>query len=453
MSRIVHLIGIGGTGMSPIAEILLQLKFVVQGSDIAQNCRTLHLQSLGIKVFYSHSADNVSNSDLVIISSAITQSNCELIEAVNLKIPIFSRAQIIAELMRFKQGIIISGSHGKTTTASLIGVLLQNAKTNPTVIVGGKVNQLYSNNRVDIGRVLVAEADESDGSFLLLSPNIVVLTNLDTDHLDYWRGGLSELKEAFIKFLNLLPVFGAVILNWDDFNLRELALRINRQVITYGMHVNCEYRAVKVTSGINLTRFTVERAGIEVGIIETQLQGEFNIKNILGVIAVGFELGISFSIISKTLKEFLGVQRRFCILGTKNSITVVDDYAHHPVEISNILTTARKVFSEYRLVVLFEPHRYTRTRDLISQFLDSFLTVNFLIITNIYAACESMISGVDFKFMITSLIRAGHKNVIHGGCVENSKKILLDLIQPNDIVLVIGAGFIAKTANNVLTSL
>ena len=444
MLKKVHFIGIGGIGMSGIAEVLVTRGINVQGSDLSHNDNTARLESLGAKIFYGHQAEQVGDADIVVISSDIKSNNPEVLEAGRLGVPVIPRARMLAELMRLQQGIAVAGSHGKTTTTSLVAAILEHAALDPTVVIGGKVNHMGSNAKHGSGKFLVAEADESDGSFLLLLPNIAAVTNLDPEHLDYWKGGLPELQQAFIKFLNTLPFFGLAVLCYDSASIREILPEVKRRVVTYGIGDGAEYRATNFVHERFHTEFSLQRFGENLGQVRLRLLGEHNVQNALAAIAIADEIGISLEIVKEALESFAGVQRRFTQVGDKNGILVIDDYGHHPAEIRAVLSTAQKTFKDRRICVLFEPHRYTRTRDLMNDFVDAFHDADLLVLSDIYPAREKPIEGVS------SQILADKIGAIYGGSLEKSTKRLVEELKSGDVVITLGAGTVTKAAPKIL---
>lgn len=442
--------GIGGIGMSGIAEVLMSLGIEIQGSDVGFNENTRRLESLGAKIFHQHQAEQIEGADILVVSSAIKADNPELLEAEKQGIPVVQRARMLAELMRLQQGIAIAGSHGKTTTTSLVAAILERANLDPTVVIGGKVNHLGSNAKHGKGRFLVAEADESDGSFLLLLPNIAVVTNLDADHLDYWKGGLPELKKAFIQFLNTLPFFGLAVVCADAASLRELLPEVKRRVVTYGITHEADFQAKEIVHERFHTQFRLFKYGEELGLVRLKLLGEHNVQNALAAIAVGDELGISLEPIQQALESFEGVQRRFTQIGEKNGVLVIDDYGHHPAEIEMVLKAARKTFPEHRIVVLFEPHRYSRTHDLMSEFAQALQGADYLIVSDIYAASEKPIDGVSSQSLVEATRQAGHLAAYYGGPLAQATEMVAKAALSGDILITLGAGAITKSAPKIL---
>ncbi len=450
MLKKVHFVGIGGIGMSGIAEVLVTRGISVQGSDLSHNDNTARLEGLGAKIFYGHQAEQVSDADIVVISSDIKPNNPEVEQANKLGIPVIPRARMLAELMRLQQGIAVAGSHGKTTTTSLVAAILEHAALDPTVVIGGKVNHMGSNAKHGSGKFLVAEADESDGSFQMLLPNIAVVTNLDPEHLDYWKGGLPELQEAFVRFLNTLPFFGLAILCQDAASIGAMMPNVKRRIVTYGLSEGSEYRATNLKHERFHTEFSLQRFGEDLGIVRLRLLGEHNVQNALAAIAVADEIGISLEVMKEALESFAGVQRRFTQVGDKNGILVIDDYGHHPTEIKAVLSTAQKTFKDRRICVLFEPHRYTRTRDLMDEFVDAFHDADLLVLSDIYPAREKPIEGIDSKVLASKIKKTGHADVIYGGNLEKSTQHLVESLKPGDVVITLGAGTVTKAAPKIL---
>jgi UDP-N-acetylmuramate--alanine ligase len=450
MLKKVHFVGIGGIGMSGIAEVLMSLGINVQGSDVGQNDNTQRLESLGAKIYHQHEASQIEQADILVVSSAIKADNPELLEAEKQGIPVISRARMLAELMRLQQGIAIAGSHGKTTTTSLVAAILDHANLDPTVVIGGKVNHLGSNAKHGKGRFLVAEADESDGSFLLLLPNIAVVTNLDADHLDYWKGGLVELKEAFVKFLNTLPFFGLAVMCADAASLQEILPQIKRRVVTYGIDNEAHFQAKNISHERFHTEFKLFKNGEDLGLIRLRLLGEHNVLNALAAIAVGDELGISLDVMHEALESFAGVQRRFTQIGEKNGVLVIDDYGHHPAEIEMVLKAARKTFPGHRIVVLFEPHRYSRTQDLMAEFATAFKDADMVMLSDIYAASEKPIPGISSQALVNAIQETGHKQAVYGGKLADATAAIANAAQSGDILITLGAGAITKSAPKIL---
>jgi UDP-N-acetylmuramate--alanine ligase len=448
-SRRIHFVGIGGVGMSGIAEVLLNLGQRISGSDIVESDATRRLVRLGARVSYGHSADAVTvDVDVVVMSSAAKFSNPEIVRARELKIPVIPRAEMLAELMRMKSGIAIAGTHGKTTTTSLIGTVLQHACLDPTVVIGGKILSLESNARLGTGDIMVAEADESDGTFLLLSPTIVVVTNIDPEHLDYY-GDMDRVKSAYLEFINRIPFFGAAVLCLDDVTIRALLPQVRKRIVTYGTSPDADYVARDVTVDGMQTHLAVERSGQILGDLMVRMPGRHQALNALAAVAAANEVGVSFTDVRTALAEFGGIHRRFEVCGESGGVMVVSDYGHHPAEIRATLAAAREGFKR-RLVVLFQPHRYSRLRDLFPDFLDAFDAADKLFITDVYPAGEEPIDGVTGELLFFALKRRGHLDVAY---VEDYRSLPLRVqpeLCPGDLVLVLGAGSVHEVGESLV---
>ncbi len=447
----VHFVGIGGIGMSGIAEVLLNLGYHISGSDIKETEVTRRLQALGCKISYGHRKENVQETDVVVISSAIRRDNPEVEVAEQRLIPVIPRAEMLAELMRMKVGIAIAGTHGKTTTTSLIATVLAAGGLDPTVVIGGRLNSLGSSARLGEGDFLVAEADESDGSFLKLMPIIAVVTNIDPEHLDYYKG-IEEIKETFLNFLNKIPFFGLAVLCLDHANIQSLIPRLKKRFTTYGLTTQADFQAKEIVyEGLSVT-FNVLYQRHEVGRLRLNMPGLHNVYNALATLATAFELNIPFQIVQEALSDFSGIQRRFQIKGEKREILIVDDYGHHPVEIMATLRAARTGWKR-RIIVVFQPHRYTRTQHLFLDFLTAFYDADVLILTDIYPAGEDRIEGVEAKALFEGIRDYGHKNVTY---FANKKEIvgtLLRILVPGDMVITLGAGDIWQVADELVKQL
>ncbi|HEX9004756.1 MAG TPA: UDP-N-acetylmuramate--L-alanine ligase [Blastocatellia bacterium] len=453
----IHFVGIGGIGMSGIAEVLLNLGYRVSGSDARRSSITDRLEKLGASVFEGHSATNVEGAQVVVTSTAVRADNPEVVEAVRKQVPVIPRAEMLAELMRLKYGIAIAGSHGKTTTTSMVATVLDRAGVDPTIVVGGRVNTLGSNARLGRGDFMVVEADESDKSFLKLSPTIAVVTNIDLEHLDFYSG-IEEIRQHFVQFVNKVPFYGSVIICLDDPNIQMIIPQITRRVITYGMRAHAEISASDVSvSRENFgSEFTVRRKGEELGRIKLNVPGEHNVCNALAAVAVAVDLEVDFAKIAEGLEAFTGTGRRFEIKGriadesgaNRGDILVVDDYGHHPTEIRATLAAAKT--SGRRLVVLFQPHRYTRTAALHEDFARSFYDAEVVLLTDIYAASEDPIPGVTSQALAEEIERFGHRNVRYIGGVEHGKQSLVEAAQPGDLILTLGAGSVWRVSEELL---
>ena len=438
----VHFVGIGGIGMSGIAEILLNQGFEVSGSDQNLSEITRRLSDLGMKIYEGHSAENLKDADVLVYSSAVTVDNPEVEAAVKRKIPIIKRSEMLAECMRMQYGIGIAGTHGKTTTTSMVGLTLTEGKLDPTIIVGGKLSGLGGTNaRLGNGEFIVVEADEFDRTFLKLTPTIAVITTLESEHLDTYKD-LEDIKSAFIEFANKVPFYGFVVLCLDEPALQDIIPQINKKVITYGLTVQADLRATDIEFKNFTSSFNVKYYGEELGRLTLKIPGIHNVKNSLVAISIAKELGVSFSTIKKALESFAGVYRRFEVKYNKE-IMVVDDYAHHPTETSASLAGIRSGWDR-RLVAVFQPHLFSRTRDFYQEFGRSFLNSDIFVCTDIYPAREEPIEGVTGKLITDAAQSFGHKNVLY---VENKNdivKTLNNLKKDGDIIVTMGAGDIWK---------
>ena len=449
----VHLVGVGGIGMSGIAEILLNLGFQVSGSDLRENEITANLARLGAKIYTGHDGKFVERADVVVTSSAIRPTNPEIIAAKAAKIPVIPRAEMLAELMRMKSyGIAVAGAHGKTTTTSLMALTLAAAGFDPTVVVGGRVDSIGSNAKLGGGDTFVTEADESDGSFLLLSPTVAVVTNIDLEHMDYYTG-LEQLKRTFLEFINKVPFYGLSVLCYDDENVRSLIPAIRKRLTTYGLSPEAEFRATDIASDGFHTRFTARHGKHGVlGEVVLPLPGRHMVQNAMAVVAVAHELDIPFASTAATLRDFTGVRRRFQKVGLINDILVIDDYGHHPTEIKATLAGARAGFDR-RLVVALQPHRYTRTRDLFDEFLTAFQEADKVLVTDIYAASETPIEGVTAQKLVDGIRAMGHPDVVYAPDKKDLLNRLVEAARPGDLIITLGAGDLNQLAEKLVQRL
>ena len=449
--RRVHFVGIGGSGMSGIAEVLLNLGYRVSGSDLVESDTTLRLQRLGAEVVMGHRSENLRDADVVVISSALRKDNPEVIAAHERIIPVIPRAEMLAELMRMKYGVAIAGTHGKTTTTSMIATVLAHGGLDPTAVIGGKLNSFGSNAKLGQGELLVAEADESDGSFLKLSPTIAVVTNIDPEHLDHYRN-LEEIQKAFLEFINKVPFYGLAILCLDQENVQALIPQVQKRYVTYGMSSQANFRADELSYHGLTTSFRVFANERELGQISIQMPGLHSVYNALATIATASELDLNFEIVRQALGSFSGVQRRFQIKGEWDGVMVVDDYGHHPTEIKATLSAAKSGWGR-RTVVVFQPHRYSRTRDLFKEFLTAFNQADVLFLIGIYPAGEDPIPGVDVQGLYEGIKGHGHKDVT---LVLDKSAILdrlLPRLKPGDMVFTLGAGDVWKTGEALIERL
>ncbi len=453
--RHVHFVGIGGIGMSGLAEILRTLEFEVSGSDLKPNDITARLETLGVRVQVGHRAENVSGADVVVYSSAINPQNPEIARARALEIPIIPRAEMLAELMRVKYCVTIAGSHGKTTTTSLVATVLRAAGLDPTVVVGGQVNALGSNARLGAGDLFVAEADESDGSFLRLTPTIAVVTNIDAEHLDHY-GTHEAVKEAFVQFLNKIPFYGLGVLCLDHPHVQAILPQVSRRHVTYGISRQADYRASNPRFEGITTRFDAYRRGQSLGELTVRMPGAHNVLNALAVLAVADELEIPLDVVRDAIGSFHGVQRRFTVVaqpalarGDKHGdVMIIDDYGHHPAEIEATLDAAQGGFGR-RVVVAFQPHRYTRTHALFEDFTRAFNKADVLFVTEVYPAGEARIEGATGEALTHAIRAHGHHAVTYVPDKKQMSKALLEVVEPGDIVIALGAGDINASAREL----
>jgi UDP-N-acetylmuramate--alanine ligase len=456
--RKVHFVGIGGAGMSGIADVMHTLGYQVSGSDIASNAVTERLQSLGVKVYQSHSAENVKDVDVVVTSTAISKENPEVRAAKAQRIPIVPRAEMLAELMRFSHGIAVAGTHGKTTTTSLVTSILAEAGLDPTYVIGGKLNSSATHARLGKGKYLVAEADESDASFLYLQPMIAIVTNIDADHLPTYGGDFSRLKQAFVEFLHHLPFYGLAVVCVDDDEVRNLLPDITRPVIRYGIDFDADVRASNIRYQGVQTVFDVQLPEAEKTFeVRLNMPGRHNVLNSLAAICVAHELGISIAHMQAALSSFQGIGRRMHRYGeikiAQGTVTLIDDYAHHPTEVAATLSATRNAWPEKRLVVVFQPHRYTRTRDLFEDFSQVLADSDVLMLAEVYAAGEEAIAGADGRALCAAIRARGKVNPIFVEDVEKLADDLQAVLQDGDLILTMGAGSIGRVASQLKASL
>ncbi|MGW8284951.1 MAG: UDP-N-acetylmuramate--L-alanine ligase [Candidatus Deferrimicrobiaceae bacterium] len=447
----IHFVGIGGIGMSGIAELLLNLGYRVSGSDLRLSDTTERLEAAGAMIRSGHGAANIpEDARVVVVSSAVRQDNEEVVEAHRRKIPVIPRAEMLAELMRMKYGIAIAGTHGKTTTTSMVATVLAAAGWDPTAVVGGKLNSLGSNAKLGSGDFLVAEADESDGSFVKLSPTVAVVTNIDPEHLDYYSG-IGQIKETFLHFLNKVPFYGFAVLCVDHPNVQELIPSLQKTYVTYGFSHQADYRADNVVSEGMVNRFRVVRRGELLGEFSLTAAGRHNVSNALAAVTVASELGIPVDKIREGLADYRGVHRRFQVKGERDGVTVVDDYGHHPAEIRATLEAAREVWPDRRVVVGFQPHRYSRTNALFQEFLSAFHEADLLFVFDVYPAGEEPIPGASGERLCEAIRNHGHKAAFYAGKAAEAAADVLPRLRPGDIFLIMGAGDVWKLADVVVS--
>ena len=435
--------------MSGIAELLLNLGYMVSGSDLKSSDITDHLKTLGGTIFKGHAAENIKAADVVVVSSAIDPDNPEVQAAGQASIPVIPRAEMLAELMRLKYSIAIAGAHGKTSTTSIVASVLAEGGLDPTVVIGGKLKSIGSNAVLGEGDFIVAEADESDGSFLKFSPTIAVVTNIDKEHLDFYAD-LDAIKAVFLNFLDRIPFYGLAVLCLDNEPIQDLIPRMKKRYTTYGMTSQADFQIRDVEFGQQKSRFDIYHRGKEMGRINLNLPGIHNVYNATASIAVGVELNIDFDQIKKALETVEGVQRRLEIKGESNGVTVIDDYGHHPTEIKVTLETIEENWQNRRKVVVFQPHRYSRTRALFDEFSRAFYQSDVLVVLPIYAASEKMIEGVTSQNLCEEIKAHGHKEVIHADGFKAALSHLKQILQPGDVLLTLGAGDVWKVGMEVL---
>ncbi|HSG92827.1 MAG TPA: UDP-N-acetylmuramate--L-alanine ligase [Methylotenera sp.] len=449
----VHFVGIGGSGMSGIAEVLINLDFSVSGSDLASNATTKRLQAFGATIYQGHAEDNVKEADVVVVSSAVNEENPEVKAARAKKIPVVPRALMLAELMRFRQGIAVAGTHGKTTTTSLIASILAEAGMDPTFVIGGKLESANANAKLGTGDYIVAEADESDASFLHLTPVMAVVTNIDQDHMDTYEHSFEKLKSAFVEFLQQLPFWGMAVVCIDDANIREILSRVTKPVMTYGFSEDAKVRAKNVRADDGKMHFTVQiiNGVISEFDVTLNLPGNHYVLNALAAIAIASELNVSDAAIIKALKEFKGVGRRFERYGevaakAGGTFTLIDDYGHHPVEMQAVIAAARGAFPNRRLVMAFQPHRYTRTRDCFEDFVKVLSGADLVLLTEVYSAGEASIVAADTRSLIRAIRVGGRVEPMFVETTDELPQAILDVAQRDDVVIVMGAGSIGQVA-------
>ena len=451
-SQRIHFIGIGGIGMSGIAEILLTMGYAVSGSDLRRSAVTDRLVGLGARVFEGHAAANAAASDVVVTSSAVAQDNPEALEARERKIPVIQRAEMLAELMRLKYGIAVAGMHGKTTTTSMVAAVLAGGGLDPTVVVGGRVNALGSNARLGNSQYLVAEADESDRSFLKLSPVLAVVTNLDREHMDCYRD-MADVEGVFVEFMDRLPFYGATTACVDNELLRAVLPRVRRRVYTYGESADADFRVEMLPKEADChSVFAVNYKGLMMGTFRLHVPGRHNVLNAAAAVAVGVQLGVAPDQIAAGLDSFRGVDRRFQVKGVVRGITVVDDYGHHPTEIVATLKAARECGYK-RVHVLFQPHRFTRTRDLLAEFAAAFQNADMVQVLDIYAANEAPIEGVDAHALVKAIGSAGAAKVGYAASVPEGVAALMSEAKAGDVILTLGAGSVSQAGAILLETL
>ncbi|MEE8582163.1 MAG: UDP-N-acetylmuramate--L-alanine ligase [Myxococcota bacterium] len=450
----IHFVGVGGIGMCGLAELLHNQGYRVTGSDLQESATVKRLEGLGVKVFRGHAEAHLGEADVLVYSSAVRTNNPEVREATRRKIPVIARAEMLAEVMRLKDGIAVAGSHGKTTTTSLIAHVLDRAGLDPTAVIGGRVLAAGSDRtgaRLGRGDLLVAEADESDGSFLRLAPVIAVVTNIDPEHLDYY-GSFEALQDAFVRFANSIPFWGAAVLCLDHPGVQAIVPRLSRRVVTYGFSSQADLVASELEADGFGMRFAVQQRGKELGRVCIRLPGSHNVANAMATLAVALELDVPFRLAAEALEDFVGIERRFETKGTARGVQVVDDYGHHPAEIKATLGAARDAHSG-RIVVVFQPHRYTRTRDLFDEFTSAFNESDLLVVTEIYAAGETKIPAVEAQLLVDAIRSHGHRDVRFVANLEEIAQALPAELRAGDLVITLGAGDISRLGPRLLAGL
>lgn len=436
----IHFVGIGGIGMSGIAEVLLTSGYTVSGSDLKEGPALARLRRLGARIFVGHAPENIDGVDVVVRSTAVGQENPEVREATRRRVPVIQRAEMLAELMRLKYGIAVAGSHGKTTTTSMLAAILRAADLDPTVVIGGRLASLgHTNAMLGTGEYLVAEADESDGSFLFLHPTVAMVTNIDPEHLDHY-GTLENLEATFLEFVNKVPFYGYSVLCLDHPAVQRMLPQVRRQVVTYGFSRMADYRASQVVQDGLHTSFQVYRGEICLGALQLHMPGVHNVSNAVGAVAAAMEMDIPFETIQRALHDFTGVERRFTVVGEPNGVLLVDDYGHHPAEIAATLKGAEEAFPHRRILAVFQPHRYTRLASLWGEFLSAFQHADQVWVCPIYPAGEPPMEGVDHARFAAELGERGHRGARIVGSLEDAIAGLNDEIRTGDVVISLGAG-------------
>ncbi|HWG75942.1 MAG TPA: UDP-N-acetylmuramate--L-alanine ligase [Steroidobacteraceae bacterium] len=450
----IHFVGIGGAGMSGIAEVLLNLGYRVQGSDLKPNHTTERLRTLGAQIHSGHRAEHIAGADVVVVSSAVQADNAEVQAALTARIPVVPRAEMLGELMRFREAIAVAGTHGKTTTTSLIASVLAEAGEDPTFVIGGRLKSADSNARLGAGRFLVAEADESDASFLHLQPVVAVVTNIDQDHLGTYEGDFARLKQSFVSFLHNLPFYGLAVLCGDDEQVQSILPQISRPHVTYGLSEGVDVRATQLERSRSGTRFEVALPGRAALSVMLNLPGTHSVRNALAAVAVASELGVPDAAICRALESFQGIERRMQHVADVKlpggaTVSIVDDYGHHPTEIAATLEALRQAWPQRRLVLVFQPHRYTRTRDLLDDFANVLASVDVLLIAEVYPAGEAQIPNADGRAVCRAVRSRGKVEPIFVERLEELAVPLRAVLQPDDVIVMMGAGYIGSVAHDL----
>lgn len=455
----IHFVGIGGAGMAGIAEVLLNQGYQISGSDIAENANTERLRSLGATVVFGHMANNIEGASVVVVSSAIKADNAELVAAHQLRVPVVRRAEMLAELMRFRHGIAVAGTHGKTTTTSLVASIFAEADRDPTFVIGGLLNSAGSNARLGNSKYLIAEADESDASFLHLQPMVAIVTNIEADHMDTYEGDFNKLLDTYVEFLHNLPFYGLAVMCVDDPVVADLIPRLGRQTMTYGFTEAADIRAINYKQTASESCFTILRKGLQPLDVCLNLPGRHNVLNALGAVAVATDEGINDQAIQSALNKFEGIGRRFQHYGNfplpnkkeQGEVMLVDDYGHHPSEVAATIQAAREGWPERRLVMAFQPHRYSRTRDLYEDFVNVLSQVDVLLMLEVYSAGETPVSGADSRSLCRSIRQRGQIDPVYVATVDDIPEVLESVLAPGDLLLTQGAGNIGALAKTIAT--
>jgi len=454
----IHFVGIGGAGMAGIAEVLLNQGYQISGSDIAENANTERLRSLGATVVLGHMAENIEGASVVVVSSGIKTDNAELVAAHQLRVPVVRRAEMLAELMRFRHGIAVAGTHGKTTTTSLVASIFAEADRDPTFVIGGLLNSAGSNARLGNSKYLIAEADESDASFLHLQPMVAIVTNIEADHMDTYEGDFNKLLDTYVEFLHNLPFYGLAVMCVDDPVVADLIPRLGRQTMTYGFSEAADIRAINYKQTASESCFTILRKGLQPLDVCLNLPGKHNVLNALAAVAVATDEGINDQAIQSALNKFEGIGRRFQHYGNfpvpgknEGEVMLVDDYGHHPSEVAATIQAAREGWPERRLVMAFQPHRYSRTRDLYEDFVNVLSQVDVLLMLEVYSAGETPVSGADSRSLCRSIRQRGQIDPIYVATVDDMPEVLESVLAAGDLLLTQGAGNIGALAKNIAT--
>lgn len=449
----IHFVGIGGIGMSGIAELLLNLGYQVSGSDVRDADITRRLSQLGAEIKIGHHADHIVGADVVVLSSAIPEDNPEARAARTLgNVPVIRRAEMLAELIRLKYSILVAGAHGKTTTTSMVATVLARGGLDPTVVIGGKLNAWGTNAKLGRGDFIVAEADESDGTFLLLPPTIAVVTNIDLEHLDFYRD-LDHIQQSFHEFISRVPFYGQAVLCLEDENVQAMLPQVRKRFATYGFSPQADFQARNVLMHGLMTSYGAFFQGRELGVVEIPIPGRHNVLNSLAAIAVAHELEVDWASIQAGLADMTGVQRRFQIKGERRGVLVLDDYGHHPTEIRNVLETLAACYPDRRKIVVFQPHRYSRTKALLNQFARCFYQSDVLLVSEIYAASERPIAGTSGRVLADQIAAHGHRDLHFSPTLEEVLTRLMDMVAPGDVVITLGAGNIWQVGEWLLEQL